>query len=156
MTEPRTVCENRKARHDYEILETLEAGLVLTGSEVKSLRLGRAQLRDSYARVQNGEVYLIGAHISSYQAGNAWDHDPTRPRKLLLHRREIARLAGRVAEKGLTLVPLRIYFNERGLAKVELAVARGRKSYDKREAIARRDEQRRIQQALAERDRRAR
>lgn len=153
--EERTVCENRKARHDYEILETAEAGLVLSGSEVKSLRLGRAQLRDSYARVKDGELYLFGAHISAYQAGNYSDHDPSRPRKLLMHRREIARLAGKVAEKGLTLVPLRIYFNARGLAKVELALARGRHEYDRREAIARRDEQRRIDQALAERNRHA-
>ncbi|MEW6047969.1 MAG: SsrA-binding protein SmpB [Bacillota bacterium] len=153
MGQARTVCENRKARHDYEILETMEAGLVLSGSEVKSLRLGRAQLRDAYARVANGELFLVGAHISAYQAGSPFDHDPVRPRKLLMHRREIARLAGRVAEKGLTLVPLRIYFNDRGLAKVELALARGRKVYDRREAIARRDEQRRIQQALAERAR---
>ncbi|MBE3598691.1 MAG: SsrA-binding protein SmpB [Limnochordaceae bacterium] len=153
MAQPKTVCENRKARHDYEILETVEAGLVLTGSEVKSLRLGRAQLRDSYARIKEGELFLHGAHISAYQAGNYFDHDPTRPRKLLLHKREIARLAGRVAEKGLTIVPLRIYFNERGIAKVELALARGRKEYDRREAVARREQQRRIDQALAERRR---
>lgn len=150
----KTVCENRKARHDYEILETLEAGLVLTGSEVKSLRLGRAQLRDSYARIQGGEIFLLDAHISPYPSGGHFNHDPVRPRKLLLHRREIDRLAGRVAEKGLTLVPLRLYFNRRGIVKVELALARGRKVYDRRAAIAEREARRRIEQALAERARR--
>lgn len=154
MAEPRrTICENRKARHDYEILETIEAGIALTGSEVKSLRAGRAQLRDSHARIKGGEIFLMDVHISPYQAGSYFDHAPLRPRKLLLHRREIARLAGRVAEKGLTLVPLRLYFNDRGLVKVELALARGRKIYDRREAIARRETERRIQQALAQRAR---
>ena len=154
MAAQKTICENRKARHDYEILETFETGIVLTGSEVKSLRLGRAHLRDSYARVRDGEVYLYGAHIAPYQAGSAFNHEPDRPRKLLLHRREIDRLAGRVAEKGLTLVPLRLYFNERGLVKVELALARGRKLYDRREAKAEEELRRRIQQELAERARR--
>ena len=154
MGQARTICENRKARHDYEILETLEAGIELRGSEVKSLRLGRAQLRDAYARVRDGEVYLYGAHIAPYQAASPFGHEPDRPRRLLLHRREIDRLAGRVAEKGLTLVPLRLYFNERGLVKVELALARGRKLYDRREAKAREELQRRIQQELAERARR--
>lgn len=150
----KTVCENRKARHDYEILETVEAGLVLTGTEVKSLRLGRAQLRDSYARIDRGEIFLHDAHISPYPGGGHFNHDPVRPRKLLLHRREIDRLAGRVAEKGLTLVPLRLYFNRRGIVKVELALARGRKAYDRRAAIAEREARRRIEQALAERARR--
>ena len=149
----RTICENRKARHDYEVLETFEAGIALTGSEVKSLRLGRAQLRDSYARVQGGELFLYGAHIAPYQASSAFGHDPDRPRKLLMHRREIDRLAGRVAEKGLTLVPLRLYFNDRGLVKVELALARGRKLYDRRQAKAEEEIRRRIQQEMAERAR---
>ena len=127
---------------------------MLTGSEVKSLRLGRAHLRDSYARVRGGELYLYGAHIAPYQAGSPFNHEPDRPRKLLLHRREIDRLAGRVAEKGLTMVPLRLYFNERGLVKVELALARGRKLYDRREAKAEEELRRRIQQELAERARR--
>lgn len=154
MSVQKTICENRKARHDYEVLETFETGIVLTGSEVKSLRLGRANLRDSYARVRNGEVYLYGVHIAPYQAGSPFSHEPDRPRKLLLHRREIDRIAGRVAEKGLTLVPLRMYFNERGLVKVELALARGRKLYDRRQAKLEQELRRRIQQELAERERR--
>ncbi len=148
---PGTVAVNRKARHDYEIVETFEAGIVLTGSEIKSVRAGRVNLRGSYARVVNEEVLLYDAHISPYdQAYN--QHDPTRARKLLLHRREINRLLGLVQQKGLTLVPLRIYFRGR-YAKVELGVARGKKHYDKRDDIAKRDAQRDIERAMKSRNR---
>ncbi len=135
----KVVCANRKARHDYEVLETFEAGLVLRGSEVKSLRAGQAALVDSYAEVREGEVFLVGAHIASYASASYNNHDPRRDRKLLLHAREIRRLKGRVREKGLTLVPLSLYFRE-GRAKVEIALARGRKAYDKRERIRVRDQ----------------
>ncbi len=137
----KVVCLNRKARHDYEVLETVEAGLVLRGSEVKSLRAGQAALVDSYAEVRGGEVFLVGAHIASYASASYNNHDPRRDRKLLLHAREIRRLEGRVREKGLTLVPLSLYFRD-GRAKVEVALARGRKAYDKRERIRERDQAR--------------
>lgn len=150
----KVVCENRKARHDYFIEETYEAGIALQGTEVKSLREGRANLRDSHALVENGEVWLYNMHISPYEQGNRFNHEPTRPRKLLLHKREIMKLLGKVQQKGYTLVPLRIYFTNYGKAKVELALARGKKLYDKRDAMARRDVQRRIEKALAERNRR--
>lgn len=132
------VCQNRRARHDYEILDRYEAGMVLTGSEVKSLRDGGAALVDSYAEVRDGEVYLVGASIARYSAASYMNHEPKRARKLLLHAREIAKLDARVREKGLTLVPLAIYFL-RGRAKVELGLARGRRAYDKRERIMKRD-----------------
>jgi SsrA-binding protein len=135
----RTVAQNRRARHDYEIVETLEAGLVLAGSEVKSLREGKAQLRDSYARVQDGEVWLYGVHVPPYLFANGFGSvDPDRRRKLLLHHREIDHLAQKTNQDSLTLVPLAVYFKQ-GRAKVELALARGRKLYDKRHAIAARD-----------------
>ncbi len=132
------ITTNRKARHDYVILETFEAGIALQGTEVKSLREGRANLKDSYAAIKDGEVWLYHAHISPYDYGNVYNHDPLRPRKLLLHRQEIRRLAGKVQERGLTLVPLRMYF-KKGRAKVELALARGKRQYDRRQDIARRD-----------------
>jgi SsrA-binding protein len=132
------VCQNRKARHDYEIQETIEAGLMLTGPEVKSLRLGRANLKDSYARPKAGEVFLHEVHISPYENSPLHEQDPTRTRKLLLHKQEIRRLTAKIQEKGFTLVPLRIYFRD-GKAKIELALAKGRKLYDKREAIQKRD-----------------
>jgi SsrA-binding protein len=132
------VCQNRKARHDYEIQETIEAGLILTGPEVKSLRLGRANLKDSYARPKSGELFLYGVHISPYENSPLPEQDATRTRKLLLHKQEIRRLTGKIQEKGLTLVPLRIYFRD-GKAKVELALAKGKKLYDKREAIRKKD-----------------
>ncbi len=135
--------QNRKARHDYEILETWEAGLALQGTEVKSLRMGNANLKDSYARVQNGEIFLYNFHISPYEKESHFNHDPLRIRKLLLHRKEIRKLTGRVEEKGLTLVALKVYFKT-GKAKVELALARGKKLYDKREDIAKRDMQREL------------
>jgi SsrA-binding protein len=142
--------ENRKARHDYFILETYETGIVLKGTEIKSVREGRANLKDSFARVQNGEILLYNLHISPYEYGNRENHDPLRTRKLLMHRREIARLVGKTQEKGLALVPLRIYFKQ-GLAKVELALAKGKKLYDKREAIAERETQRELEKAFRER-----
>ena len=142
------VSANRQAYHDYFIHETYECGIALTGTEVKSIRAGRVNLRDSFARVQKGEVFLWNAHISPYEQGNRFNVDPVRPRKLLLHKREIRKLIGYTTLKGLTLVPLRIYINDRGRAKVELAVARGKKEYDKRHDIAKRDADRRMQQAM--------
>ncbi|MCG8351385.1 MAG: SsrA-binding protein SmpB [Chloroflexales bacterium] len=148
---PGMVAENRKARHDYHIEESIEAGLVLTGSEIKSVRAGRLNMRGSYARVVNDEILLYDMHISPYeQSGTYFNHDPVRPRKLLLSRREISRLNGLVRQKGLTLVPLRIYFKGRW-AKVELGVARGKKLYDKREDIAKRESQRDIERAMKSR-----
>ncbi len=129
----RIVAQNRKARHDYIIEDTLEAGLALVGTEVKSLRAGRASLGDAYAESRDGEMYLLNAHIAHYPSASRFNHEPLRPRKLLLHRREINRLAGLIQRQGYTLVPLKLYFNERGRAKVELGVARGRKVRDKRE-----------------------
>ncbi|MCY0884692.1 MAG: SsrA-binding protein SmpB [Firmicutes bacterium] len=142
------VVENRKAHHDYFIEEVLEAGMVLTGTEVKSIRLGRVNLRDSHARVENGEVFLYNCHVAPYEQGNRWNHDPYRVRKLLLHKDEIRRLAEKVRNPGYTLVPLRLYFDRHGRAKVALALARGKRTYDKRESIARREAQRRMEQAM--------
>jgi len=139
----KVVAENRKARHDYFIEETYEAGIALVGTEVKSLRLGKVSLRDSYAVVENGEVFLHNMHISPYEKGNRFNHDPKRSRKLLLHKQEIKRLLGKTQQRGYTLVPLRLYFR-RGKAKVELALVRGKKLHDKREEIARRDAQREL------------
>ena len=133
------IAKNRRARFDYEILEKVEAGLALVGTEVKSLRDRQVSFSDSYARIDNGEAHLFNLHIKPYaQATAAFNHDPLRKRKLLLHAREIRRLVGKLSERGLTLVPLAIYFSERGLAKVELGLGRGRKQHDKREAIRRR------------------
>jgi SsrA-binding protein len=143
----RDVTVNRRARHDYHIEETVEAGLVLGGSEVKSLRAGKAQLKDSYGRIKDGEVWLFNAHISEYSPAAQFGHDPTRARKLLLHRREIDRLGGKVKERGLTLIPLRIYFKH-GRAKVELGLARGKQLYDKRAAIKARETKREVDRAL--------
>jgi SsrA-binding protein len=134
---PGTVASNRRARHDYEILDTFEAGIALRGSEVKTLREGRASLQDAYATVEDGEV-ILHMQIPAYSHTGYDGHEPTRPRKLLLHRKEIEQLSRRVAERGLTLVPLRLYFKQQ-LVKVELAVARGKRAYDKRQAIAKRD-----------------
>lgn len=145
------VTENRKARHDYFIEETLEVGIVLTGTEVKSLREGKASIKESFARAENGEIFLYDMHISPYEQGNRFNHDPRRPRKLLLHKEEIRRLIGKTREKGLTLIPLRVYFNSQGRAKVELALARGKKLYDKREAIRERDAKREVEKAFRER-----
>jgi SsrA-binding protein len=140
---------NKRAYFEYEILEKLEAGLALRGTEVKSIREGNVSLAESYARLQEGEVFLVGCHINEYRAGSWTNHDPTRKRKLLLHRREIAKLRSRIEEKGLTLVPLRLYFNKRGYAKVELGLARGKKLHDKRSSIKRRDTDREIQRQLS-------
>jgi SsrA-binding protein len=143
----RLYASNRRALHEYQILETLEVGIALTGTEIKSVRAGRVNLRDAYARVERGELWLYNAHISPYEAGNRYNHEPTRKRKLLAHTREIGRLAGKAAESGTTLVPLKIY-DHRGHVKVELAVARGKRSYDKRAAMAERDARREIERAV--------
>jgi SsrA-binding protein len=137
----RVVAQNRRARHDYDILETVEAGIVLTGTEVKSLRSGKASLAESYATVEGDEAWVRQMHIPPYEQGNRWNMDPVRPRKLLLHRAEIETLHQAVAQKGQTLIPLRLYFS-RGLAKLLIGVARGRKTHDKRHAIAERDARR--------------
>jgi len=139
--EERNITVNRKARHEYTIVQTYEAGIVLQGTEVKSLRLGKVNLVDSYANINNSEVWLYSANISPYDQGNINNHEPTRTRKLLLNKNEIRKLIGKVKEKGLTLVPLRLYFKN-GKVKVELALAKGKKTYDKRESIAKRDLQR--------------
>ena len=139
---------NKKARHDYFIEETLEAGIVLTGTEIKSVREGKVSIKESFARVDNGEVWLYGMNISPYKQGNRFNVDPLRPRKLLLHKKEIRKLIGKVTLQGLTLVPLKIYINQKGLAKVELAVARGKKNYDKRDTMAKRDADRKIDRAV--------
>ena len=147
------VATNRKARHDYDVLETYECGMALVGSEVKSLRASKVQLRDAYARVEDGELWLHGAHIAPYEFSSGRDgHDPDRPRKLLLHRSEIDELAGRTQQESLTLVPLSLYFKE-GRAKLELALARGRRQYDKRHAIAERDARREAERAMSRKGR---
>jgi len=145
----RTIATNRRARHDYEILETVEAGLVLRGTEVKSLRDSQVTFKDSYATIRNGEGWLLGCHINPYSHGTDANHDPERDRKLLLHRREIGRLTGKIAERGLTLVPLRLYW-KRGRAKVELGLARGKKLHDKRSALREREVRREMDRAAAE------
>jgi SsrA-binding protein len=146
----KVVASNRKARHDYAILDTYEAGMSLTGTEVKSLRLGRASLVDAFAHEKNGEIYLHGMHIPEYTQGTWTNHEPRRTRKLLLKRVEIDKLLGKLRESGLTLVPLSVYFND-GWAKVELGLAKGKKSYDKRQDLATRDAQREITRALGRR-----
>lgn len=148
----KVAAENRKARHDYHIHETYEAGIVLTGTEVKSLRAGKANLKDSYARIDNGELMLHNMHISPYDQGNRFNHEPLRTRKLLMHRYEINKLIGKTQEKGYTLVPLKLYFT-RGKAKVEVALATGKKTYDKRQDIAERDAKREIDRAFRDRQR---
>ena len=147
MTQGKTVAVNRKARFDYEILESVEAGLVLRGTEIKSIREHRANLSDAYARPEGGELWLVNAHIAQYSSGTDNNHDPTRPRKLLLHKDEIRRLSRQVLEKGLTVIPLRLYL-KRHVAKVELGLARGRRQYDKRRAIIERDRQREARTAV--------
>ncbi len=143
----RTIAVNRKAYHDYHIQETFEAGIVLKGSEIKSIREGRVNLGDAYARPENGELWLYNSHIASYDAASYNTHEPLRPRKLLLHRKEINTLTGKVVQRGLTLVPLKLYIKH-GIAKVELGVAKGKRLYDKREAIARRAAEREMDRAL--------
>lgn len=146
----KTVAVNRRARHEYAVDETLEAGLVLTGTEIKSIRAGRVSLAEAYARIEHGEAWLIGAHIAPYEQGNRNNHEPIRTRKLLLHRDQIAELVGRTQAKGFTLVPLKLYIRN-GMAKLELGVARGKKEHDKRRAIAERDMRRELERATKER-----
>ena len=143
----KVITVNRQARHEYHIIETYEAGIALCGTEVKSLRAGRANLKDSYAKVVNGEVFMLGAHISEYEQGNRHNHDPKRDRKLLMHKREIVRLNSKISERGLTLVPLRMYF-KRGKAKVALGLARGKRMPSKREELRRRVLDREMERAL--------
>ena len=140
---------NKKAKRDFEILETIEAGIVLKGTEVKSLREGRVSFKDSFCRIKDGEVWLLNLHIAPYgHASKVFNHDPERPRKLLLHKREIKRLTGKLQERGLTLIPTRIYFNDRGITKVEIALARGKKKYDKREDIKKRELERKMREYM--------
>jgi SsrA-binding protein len=145
-----TVAVNRRARHEYAITDTFEAGIVLTGTEIKSIRVGKVNLADAYARVERGEAWLIGAHIAPYEAGNRWNHEPRRDRKLLLHRSEIDQLMGRASAKGLTVVPLRLYLNDRGRAKIELGLARGKQLHDKRRSIAEREMRREVEREMAD------
>jgi SsrA-binding protein len=152
VSEAKTVASNRKAYHDYFVEETYEAGVALTGTEIKSVRMGRVNLRDSYAQVKDGELWMLNVHISPYEHGSYANPDPKRPRKLLMHKREIYRLQGKVQEKGYTLIPLRMYIKD-NLAKVEIGLARGKKLYDKRETIAKRESERAIQRTLKERRR---
>jgi SsrA-binding protein len=147
---PRTIAVNRRARHEYTVEETLDAGLVLTGTEIKAVRAGKVNLSEAFARVERGEAWLIGAHIAPWEGGNRANHEPKRDRKLLLHRDEIDRLMGRVRAKGLTVVPLRLYISSRGIAKVELGLARGKQLHDKRRAVAERDARRQAERDLAE------
>ena len=142
------VAQNRKARHDYFILDTFECGIVLTGTEIKSVRAGNLNLKDSYASLEDGELWLLGMHISPYEKGTYYNHEPERRRKLLLHRHELIRLRGKIREKGLTLVPLSVYIKEGRRAKVELALAQGKSAHDKRDAIADRDAKRDIARAV--------
>jgi SsrA-binding protein len=148
MKQRKIIANNKKARHDYFIEESYEAGIVLTGTEIKSLRGGRVNLKESFARVDRSELIIYGMHISPYEQGNRFNPDPVRPRKLLLHRQEIRKLIGYTTLKGLTIVPLSVYINERGLAKMEIAVARGKKLYDKRDDMARRSAARQVQQSI--------
>lgn len=151
MGQRKLLANNKKARHDYFIEEVYEAGLVLTGTEIKSLRQGRVNLKESYAKIEKGEVFIYNMHISPYEQGNRYNVDPLRERKLLLHKQEIRKLIGYTTQKGLTLVPLQVYINEKGLVKMEIAVARGKKLYDKREDIAKRDAGRRMERMMKDR-----
>ncbi|MBI4288760.1 MAG: SsrA-binding protein SmpB [Chloroflexi bacterium] len=143
----KTVSVNRKAFHTYEILETVEAGIALTGTEIKSVRAGRVSIAEAFAKPEKGEVWLLGANIARYDAGSYSNHDPTRPRKLLLHREQIANLGSKVAQRGFTLVPLKLYIT-RGRAKIELGLGRGKKAYDKRESIKEKDQKREMDRAM--------
>lgn len=147
MAEIQQVASNRKAFHDYDVLERVEAGISLTGTEIKSIRAGGASIREAYARPLDGEIWLYGAHIAPYQAGSHMNHEPTRPRRLLLHKKEIREWTRAMTERGLTIVPLNMYLKD-GKAKVELGLVRGRRQYDKRQAIARREAERDMQRAL--------
>lgn len=149
--ERKLVANNKKAYHDFFVEETYEAGIVLTGTEIKSVRQGRVSIKESYAKIEKGELILYGMNISPYEQGNRYNVDPLRPRKLLLHKQEIRKLIGYTTMKGLTLVPLKMYINEEGKAKVEIAVARGKKNYDKRDDIAKRDAKRDMDRKMKER-----
>ena len=149
--ERKLVANNKKAYHDFFVEETYEAGIVLTGTEIKSVRQGRVSIKESYAKIEKGELILYGMNISPYEQGNRYNVDPLRPRKLLLHKQEIRKLIGYTTMKGLTLVPLKMYINEEGRAKVEIAVARGKKNYDKRDDIAKRDAKRDMDRKMKER-----
>ena len=146
--EKKIVANNKKARHDYFIKEVYEAGIVLTGTEIKSVRGGKVSIKESYAKIENGEMIIYGMNISPYEHGNRFNTDPLRPRKLLLHKEEIRKLIGYTTLKGLTIVPLSMYINEEGRAKLEIAVARGKKNYDKRDDMAKKDAARKIDQAM--------
>ncbi|MBE6034836.1 MAG: SsrA-binding protein SmpB [Clostridiales bacterium] len=148
MKEKKIIANNKKARHDFFIEDVYEAGMVLTGTEIKSIRKGKINIKESYAKIENGELIIYGMHISPYEQGNRFNVDPLRPRKLLLHKQEIRKLIGLTTLKGLTLVPLNVYINQQGRAKMELAVARGKKIYDKRQDIAKKDADRKMQQAV--------
>ncbi len=144
----KVIADNRKARHNFEVIDSLECGVVLVGSEVKSLRAGKVSLEEAYGRVRGDEVWLVGCDIAEYAQATAWQHEPKRPRKLLMHRRQVQKFARQAHEKGLTLVPLKVYFNERGIAKVLLGLCRGRKLHDKREKLRKEDQNRDIQRAM--------
>lgn len=145
------VSENRKARHRYEILDSIECGMMLMGSEVKSMREGKLSLDEAYIRVKDGALWLIGADVAHYNNAGMWNHDPRRPRKLLVHQREFQKFAGRAHERGLTLIPLRVYFNERGIAKCVMGLVKGKKLHDKRETLKKRDSDRGLQRAMRRR-----
>ncbi len=151
MAKGKIIANNKKARHEYFVEETYEAGIALKGTEVKSIRLGKANLKDGYAEVKDGEVILHNVHISPYEKGNIFNVEPTRPRKLLLHKKEIRKLIGYINQKGLTLIPLKLYINDRGLVKLQIGVCKGKKLHDKRDTIAKRDSDRRIQKELRQR-----
>ena len=148
MKEIKLVANNKKARHDYFIEDTYEAGMILTGTEIKSVRNGKVNIKESYAKVRDGEVFIIGMHISPYEQGNIFNVDPLRERKLLLNRREINKIESLITTKGKTLVPLKVYINEPGLAKMQIGIGQGKKNYDKRADIAKRDADRRMQKAI--------
>ncbi|MGD0121779.1 MAG: SsrA-binding protein SmpB [Candidatus Limnocylindrales bacterium] len=153
MGEEKTVAQNRRARHEFTIEDSFEAGIVLTGTEIKSIRAGKASLSESYARIDNGEAWLIGANIQPWEGGNRYNHEPKRPRKLLLHRDQIVGLLLKTKAKGLTLVPLKMYITERGRAKLEIGLARGKQLHDRRRDIADRDSRREVERAIADAER---
>ena len=154
MSQEKTVALNRRARHEFSIEDSMEAGIVLSGTEIKSIRAGKVNLADAFARIERGEAWLVGAHIAPWEGGNRLNHEPKRDRKLLLHRRQIDQLLGRTKAKGLTLVPLKLYITERGKAKLELGLGRGKQLYDRRREIAARDARRDLERELADAGRR--
>ena len=154
MSQEKTVALNRRARHEFDLIESIEAGIVLSGTEIKSIRAGKINLADSFARIDKGEAWLVGAHIAPWEGGNRMNHEPKRDRKLLLHRNQIDQLLGRTKAKGLTLIPLKLYITSRGKAKLELGLGKGKQLYDRRREIAARDSRRDIERELAESGRR--